>query len=45
MGDNKYLFRSQKVRNKSITRVQGYRIINNAPAKIGLSKIGVHMLR
>lgn len=45
MNDNEYLFRSQKGSNQPITRVQAYRILNDAAKKIGISEIGTHTLR
>ncbi len=44
--DDEWLFSSQRGDNKPITRIQAYRIINNACAKAGISgKIGTHTLR
>ena len=45
MGDNEYLFQSQKGDNKPITRVQAYRILNKAAKKQELENIGTHTLR
>lgn len=45
MGDNEYLFQSQKGYNKPISRVQAYRILNKAAENIGLEEIGTHTLR
>ncbi|KUO66134.1 MAG: integrase [Gracilibacter sp. BRH_c7a] len=45
MDDNEYLFKSKKGDNKPITRVQAYRILNDAAKKIGLDEIGTHTLR
>ena len=45
MEDKEYLFKSQKGNNKPISRVQAYRILNNASEKIGLKEIGTHTLR
>lgn len=45
MSDNEYLFQSQKGNNRPISRVQAYRILNNAASKIGLNEIGTHTLR
>ena len=45
MDDEDYLFQSQKGKNKSITRVQAYRVLNHAAKKIGLTEIGTHTLR
>ncbi|WP_132013553.1 site-specific integrase [Hydrogenispora ethanolica] len=43
--ENAYLFISQKGENKPISRVQAYRILNDAAASLGLSEIGTHTLR
>lgn len=40
-----YIFQSRKGNNQPITRVQAYRILNNAGEKIGLEEIGTHTLR
>jgi integrase len=45
MKDNEYLFQSQKGTNKPITRVQAYRVLNDAADKVGLTEIGTHTLR
>ena len=45
MSDDEYLFQSRKGDNKPITRVQAYRILNNAAEVCGLSEIGTHTLR
>lgn len=45
MGEDKYLFQSQKGVNKPITRVQAYRILNEAAEEIGLAEIGTHTIR
>lgn len=45
MQDSEYLFQSQKGDNKPITRVQAYRILNQAAKIVGLSEIGTHTLR
>lgn len=44
MGVNDYLFPSRKG-DKPITRVQAYRLLNNAAAVAGLEEIGTHTLR
>jgi hypothetical protein len=36
MEDEEYLFQSRKGENKPISRVQAYRILNSAGAKVGL---------
>lgn len=46
MGDEDYLFKSQKGENKPITRVQAYRILNEAAKIVGIQdEIGTHTLR
>jgi integrase len=45
MNDCEYLFQSHKGKNKPITRVQAYRILNDAAQRVGLSEIGTHTLR
>lgn len=46
MDDEDYLFASQKGHNQPITRVQAYRILNNAAQKVGIrEEIGTHTLR
>ncbi len=46
MGEDQYLFASQKGHNEPITRVQAYRILNKAAEAIGLNEdIGTHTLR
>ena len=45
MNDCEYLFQSHKGKNKPITRVQAYRILNEAAQRVGLSEIGTHTLR
>ena len=45
MQDAEYLFQSHKGKNKPITRVQAYRILNDAAKRVGLSEIGTHTLR
>lgn len=44
MDDEDYLFPSQKT-GKPVTRVQAYRILNQAAGKVGLEEIGTHTLR
>lgn len=44
MDPEEYLFPSRKG-DKPITRIQAYRILNQAAAKIGLEEIGTHTLR
>lgn len=45
MQDTDYLFPSRKGINKPITRIQAYRILNNAATKCKLQEIGTHTLR
>jgi len=41
-----YLFKSKKGKNKSISRIQAYDILNNAAKEVGIKdKIGTHTLR
>lgn len=40
-----YLFSSRKGKNKHITRIQAYRILNEVALSIGLEEIGTHTLR
>ncbi|WP_129598588.1 site-specific integrase [Anaerophilus nitritogenes] len=45
MKEEEYLFQSRKGKNKPITRVQAYRILNETGRRVGLSEIGTHTLR
>lgn len=45
MKDDEYLFQSKKGINQPLTRVQAYRILNNAAQKCQLEHIGTHTLR
>jgi len=45
MDFEEFIFQSRKGDNKPITRIQAYRILNNAGEKIGLEEIGTHTLR
>lgn len=45
MNDDEYLFQSRKGDNAPISRVQAYRILNNAASKCGVEEIGTHTLR
>lgn len=45
MNFEEYLFKSRKGINKPISRVQAYRILNNAGQNVGLDEIGTHTLR
>jgi integrase len=44
LDEEDYLFPSKKT-DKPITRIQAYRILNDAAAKVGLDEIGTHTLR
>ncbi len=45
-GDDEYIFRSRKGANRPITRVQAYRILNDAATRAGITEpIGCHTLR
>jgi|SRR5690625_3047076 len=44
MNNEDYLFKSAR-RNKPISRVQAYRILNDAASKAGLEEIGTHTMR
>lgn len=43
--DFEFLFKSQKVGLKPITRVQAYRILSNAAQKCNLDDVGTHTMR
>lgn len=45
MDDDEYLFQSQKGVNQPISRVQAYRILNEAAEELGLVEIGTHTIR
>jgi integrase len=45
MSREEYLFQSRKGKNKPISRVQAYRILNNAADTVGISEVGTHTLR
>jgi len=46
MSDDEYLFQSRNGNNKPITRMQAYRIINDACKQVGIKdQIGTHTLR
>lgn len=45
MADEDYLFKSQKGINTPITRIQAYRILNDAAKSLNLDDIGTHTLR
>ena len=40
-----YIFKSRNGKNKPITRVRAYTILNTAAKNIGLEEIGTHTLR
>lgn len=43
--DNEFLFKSRKGSNRPISRVQAYRILNQAANRAGIGEIGTHSLR
>ena len=45
MEPGEYLFRSRRGDNQPISRVQAYRLLNEAAAVVGLEAIGTHSLR
>lgn len=45
MDNEDYLFQSRKGANRPISRVQAYRILNQASFKVGLKEVGTHTLR
>ena len=45
MNFEEYIFKSRKGINQPISRVQAYRILNNAGQNVGLDEIGTHTLR
>lgn len=45
MQDDEYLFQSRNGKNKPLTRIQAYRILNNAATKCNISEIGTHTMR
>lgn len=45
MMEDEFLFKSQKGYNQPITRVQAYRILNEAAKKVGLTEVGTHTMR
>jgi integrase len=45
MSPDDYLFQSRKGKNQAISRVQAWRIINQAAAENGIEKIGTHAMR
>lgn len=45
MNDKDYIFKSTRGENAPITRIQAYRILNEAAQKCGLNEVGTHTLR
>ena len=45
LSEDKYLIQSRKGDNKPISRVQAYRVLNQAAALLGLDEIGTHTMR
>ena len=45
MGDEEYLFQSQKGENRPISRVQAYRVLSKAAKAVGLDEVGTHTMR
>lgn len=45
LNDGDYLFKSRRGRNKPISRVTAYRILNDAAKQVHLQNIGTHTLR
>ncbi|TCO79209.1 site-specific integrase [Marinisporobacter balticus] len=45
MNDEDYLFQSRKGKNKPISRVQAYRILNKAADQVCINEVGTHTLR
>lgn len=45
MKDDEYLFQSRNGSNQPLTRIQAYRILNNAAAKCSIPEIGTHTMR
>lgn len=45
MDNNDYLFKSKKGKNSPITRIQAYRILNDAATKLDIKEIGTHTMR
>ena len=45
MNSNEFLFKSKKGTNVAITRIQAYRILNNAANELGVCEIGTHTMR
>lgn len=45
MNEYEFLFKSQKGCNNPISRVQAYRILNEAARNVGLAEVGTHTMR
>ncbi|MBU5677552.1 site-specific integrase [Alkaliphilus sp. MSJ-5] len=45
MNNEEYIFQSRKGKNRPISRVQAYRILNQAAVKVGIKEVGTHTLR
>lgn len=45
MGDDEYLLRNPRRRNKPYTKIEAYRILNIASKNAGLGTIGTHTMR
>ncbi|MGL4912824.1 MAG: tyrosine-type recombinase/integrase [Romboutsia sp.] len=45
MNSNDYLFKSRKGQNNPLSRIQAYRILNEAASKLNLSEVGTHTMR
>jgi len=45
MNNEEYIFQSRKGKNKPISRVQAYRVLNKAAAKLDIKEVGTHTLR
>lgn len=45
MDEGEYLFKSKKGNNMPLSRVQAYRILNDAALKLNLTEVGTHTMR
>ncbi|MGL4803480.1 site-specific integrase [Paraclostridium dentum] len=45
MEDDEYLFKSRKGNNSPLSRIQAYRILNQAAKNLNLSEVGTHTMR
>ncbi len=43
--DEEYLIKSHKGKNQPISRVQAYRVLQDAAKELGLSEVGTHTMR